>query len=393
MMERAVNLARGCFRVEITGVSPANFLNRLAKEDVPFWDARPEGEYALRVTVHASDCARARQLARLCRCDLTVLAARGTPVAGRRLKHRRVLIGAVCAVLLALFVSSLFIWRIDVSGTETVSRGELLRALSDCGVSVGAYWPDLNADMIRDAVLLKIPQLSWMTVNVRGGRAQVLARERTSPPVLVDNDEGWSVVARATGIVERMSVLGGSPLVKIGDAVLSGETLISGVMTDLNGRDRLTHAMGDVWARTYHELTMRAPLTVSEKTDTGLTRTRYALRIGDTRINFYRDSGNMGINCDKIIFEHPIGAEGVFVFPLTLVCEKLTPYELTQIETDAAALEAELSSRLTAELLRRINGGTIESSTLVSTTNDGVLTVTLRAECLENIAEEVFIVP
>ena len=65
MMERLVNLARGCFRVELTGASPANFLNRMAVEALPFWDARPEGEFTLRVTIHADSLVRARQLARL----------------------------------------------------------------------------------------------------------------------------------------------------------------------------------------------------------------------------------------------------------------------------------------------------------------------------------------
>lgn len=393
MMERLVNLARGCFRVELTGASPANFLNRMAVEALPFWDARPEGEFTLRVTIHADSLVRARQLARLCRCELTVLAARGRPALAARLRRRAVLLIAAGAALLALFVSSLFIWRVEVSGTATVSRGELQRALSDCGVSMGTYWPGLNTELVRDAVILKLPQLSWLTVNVKGGRAQVLCRERTSPPVTVDRDAGYAVIARTTGVVERMSVLAGCPLVKAGDAVLAGETLISGVMTDAGGGAKLTHAMGQVWARTYHCLTMRVPLVVWEKTDAGPHRVRYALKAGDTRINIYRDSGNMGINCDKIICEQPVGVEGVFTLPLTLVREELIPYTLTLRERDSAALEGELTARLRAELLRRLHGGTIESSTVTSAVGAGVLTVTLRAECLEDIAEETEIVP
>ena len=46
-----------------------------------------------------------------------------------------------------------------------------------------------------------------------------------------------------------------------------------------------------------------------------------------------------------------------------------------------------------AELLRRLHGGTNESSTVTSAVGAGVLTVTLRAECLEDIAEETEIVP
>ena len=70
------------------------------------------------------------------------------------------------AVLLLL--SSLFIWEINVEGNEKLTTGEILRALEECGVKTGTFWPGLDTDEIRCRMLLRLPELGWMTVNVHG---------------------------------------------------------------------------------------------------------------------------------------------------------------------------------------------------------------------------------
>ena len=65
-----------------------------------------------------------------------------------------------------------------------------------------------------------------------------------------DNDEPYSVTARKTGIIERMQVYLGAPLVEVGDAVLEGEPLVSGRVESGLGSVRYVHASALVEART-----------------------------------------------------------------------------------------------------------------------------------------------
>ena len=51
-----------------------------------------------------------------------------------------VVIGA-CAFLVSVFVMSLFIWSVDITGCQTVSRTQMLADLREQGLYVGAFKP------------------------------------------------------------------------------------------------------------------------------------------------------------------------------------------------------------------------------------------------------------
>ena len=228
-----------------------------------------------------------------------------------------------------------------------------------------------------------------MGVTVAGSRAVVEVRERVERPELIDNDAPCAVTAAETGIIVRMDVYMGAPAVQPGDAVLRGEELVSSLMTSPVGETRQVHAQADVTARTWYELTASEPLSEITRGDEGRSYSRWALAVGKTRLNFYRDSGKMDIGCDKIIKEYPLAVEGVFALPVKLIRETYTEYEPVYAKAKREALEARLRAALAAELERRLGaGGEVLSESFSAAESGGALLVTLRAECLQNIAVE-----
>lgn len=394
MMEKTTNLLRGCVRVEIRGAFPENMLNHMARAGIAFWGAEPADEFTARFTVYSRDLEAVRHTASAAQCSVSVLGRKGSTVILRRLRRRRVLLISLVVCLLALGASSLFIWNIEVTGNETVSDGEILRALDECGVSIGSFWPDFSSDLIRNSMLLKMPELRWMTVNVSHSRAEVIVRERVPKPDIVDNDEPVNVVARKTGIITRMSVLQGSPTVRVGDAVLGGELLVTGAMESPYAEMRFVHAMAKVEAAVWYELTAEAELSEYAKNYTGREGTRWALLLGGRRINFYRNTGKYDNSCGKITSIYPFSLKDVFTLPLTLVREDFQEYESSEIRRDEAALRKSLEAKLSAVLSAELDGrGEVVSASFVSSEKNGLMTVTLRAECREDISVEEPFVP
>lgn len=394
-MERMLNLARGCARLEVTGASTPAFLNRLAASGVEFWDAEPADGLTLRVTVRASDAAAAVKLAERASCSAKILRRRGAPVLGRRLRRRYALIVCLAAFALALLTSSLFIWDVEVVGNENVSTGEILRALDESGVRIGAFWPSLSGDLIRNETILRLPELRWVGVSVDGSRAVVKVRERVQRPEEYKSTEPYSVIASATGIITKMSVLQGEPLVAVGDAVTEGETLVSGRLTSTyeGAEDRYVHASAVIEASTWYELTAAMPVAERVRTREAADRTRWALVLGNMRINFYSDSSKMTVDCGKIIREYSLSWDGVFSLPVTLVRETVTRYETETAALDAAQMRGMLTDELTRTLTDMLDGGEIVSASFTENTHDGVFYVTMLAECSRNIAVETPITP
>ena len=387
MRPRLSEILRGSVRAEVSGAAPQRLLNAMSEADMPFWDAVPQDAFTIRLGLYSRDLRNAKALATRCQCELKLLRESGAPVVKRRLRRRVALLVTAVSCFALLAASSLFAWDIRVEGNEQVSTGEILRALAGCGVEPGAFWPGWSSDEIRNSVILDIPELAWLGVSVDSSRAVIRVRERTEAPELVNSEGMGSVTARTTGIIDSMRVYQGAPLVAVGDAVVAGETLVSGEMPSEVGDTRYVRASAEIRARTWYEMSASAPLEYSglEQSD---SRTRWALVIGDKRINFYLGSSQTPAGCGKIITEYPLAWEGVFTLPVTLVREQTLEYDSAAAAEDEEELSGRLEAVLRSTLERELSGrGEILDAQFTSSASDGRLVVTMRAECMEDIAE------
>ena len=177
-------------------------------------------------------------------------------------------------------------------------------------------------------------------------------------------------------------MLNGKPLTGIGESVVEGETLISGCMESLSRDMRFVRAQGDVVADTWYELSAVCPAETQKKTPRGVHRWRFAVKLGKERYNFYFYSGNTVDGCDKIIHNYKLGVEGLFALPVTLIEEELRPYTAAE---SGFTQTAEMSARL-LEYLEKTVTGEILTSSVTEAESGGLIVVTMRAACIENIA-------
>ena len=380
--------AEGMAACTVTGALPAAFLSRCAAEGVALRAVEAVDETALRCTVALKDLERAQAIALRSQCELTVLRTRGGRAAGRRLARRWVPAVCLLACFCLLAWSKLFIWEIDVTGNETVSAGRVRSALSDCGVGLGTFWPGLTSDNLRSELLTRLPELAWATVNIYGSRAEVIVRERIPKPDLFDSDAPVDLVAERLGFITEVRALAGTAQVKPGDAVMPGDVLISGSADSAFSGQRPVHAVGEVRAETYYELTAAAGAEALVPVETGRVRSRWALLIGKKRVNLNKNSSFCPADCDKINSIWELQIPGLFALPLALVRERTAERALEARPRDLNALRRSLEQQLHERLLAAVAEGEIESEHFSCAVSDGRMTVCLRARCSENIAKE-----
>ncbi len=382
---RLYDRIQGLVRVELCGAIPAAAINACAARAIALRDLEAVDACTLRATLAERQLPALEAVAARTMCSVTVLSRRGGSRNLAFLWRRLWLL--LTAVLTAglLLASSLFIWEIQIQGCERLTRGQVLRALADCGVEQGAFWPGISADLVRSRMMLAMPELAWMTVNISGSRASVLLVERVEKPEILPENRAADLVAGRAGIVRSLSVRNGKPLVQPGDTVAAGEILVSGRMDSAVGELRKVWADGRVIADTWYELTSVCPLTCRQKGEVRRQHSCFALKIGKRRINFYRNGKKTLDGYDKIVHEYNMGVEGLFALPLRLVRE-----DLTQRETaDAApAADREMGAALRRDLQERIDGEIVSSAVSVSQGPE-LVTVTLHAQCRENIARRI----
>ncbi|MBR4057343.1 MAG: sporulation protein YqfD [Oscillospiraceae bacterium] len=390
---------RATARVRVQGASVTRFLNACAQQNLAFQKPDPEDEFSCTITLRKRDLEKAQTLSARSGCTLSVLEMRGAPIVLRRCRKRFVLIALAVLSCAALLWSSLHIWEIDVQSAEGVEETEIRAALDRAGVRIGSFWPTFSNAQIQCAVLQDLPQLSWLAVNINGSHATVSLRERVEVPEIYDEKTDVRLVASKAGLVTKLQVLQGRAVVSVGQTVLPGETLVSCELPSSfeKAPTRLVHAKAQVFARTWYNLCACAPLERTEKRYTGRERRRFALEIGNRRINLYNvadNSRNLHTEYDTLSKEYRLAVRDVFTTPLALVAETRREFTRQTVTEDANAVYRTLEAQLLQRLQQEIGeDGTVTAQSFSAEERDGCLYVTLHAECVEDIAREELYTP
>ena len=384
-----LNRLRGQVRLRVECAFPERVLNLCGARDLAFWDLEWESDTAFTCRMSRRDYAALQRAAERLECRLTVVGREGVPFLLGRLRHRQALLVGLVGGGLALFLGSFFIWDFEIEGNEAVPEEQILRALEDCGVTIGTFGMSLDGESIRNHVLLEIPELSWIAVNVSGCQANVQVRERVEPPELVDEETPANVVARRAGLVLEVRDWNGMAAVLPGTAVTEGQLLISGVEDLETLGARVLAGTGSVQARTWYSLTTTIPLQMETKRYTGREKTVLSLVLGKQRIKFSSNSSISGEKYDKITQRTPWSLLGV-PLPVTVVTETYRFYETETVTLDAAQAKALGEEILTEQLEAQVAPyGTVTSTLCTSRQQGDALEVTLAAECVEEIAQRV----
>jgi len=389
MMKEAVNRLLGQVHIRVESAFPERVLNVCAARALAFWDLEWENAETFSCRISRVDFRTLRRCAEKLECRITVLRREGAPYFLRRFRSRPALVTGLVGCALALFLGSFFVWDFQITGNETVPAERILRALERQGVGLGSFGLSLDGEDIRNHVLLEIPELSWITVNVSGCRASVQVRERIVPPEAVDEKAPANVVARRPGLVLETRVLDGKACVLRGASVTEGQLLISGVADTGTFGARMLPGMGSIRARTWYSLTANIPLTAAYKRYTGEEKTAVALILGKRRVKFFANSSIGEREYDKITKRTPWSVFGM-PLPVTWVTETYRFYETEPLARDRLQAEALGEQILTQHLRATVAPyGEIRSTLCSARERNGVLEVTLTAECVEEIGETV----
>lgn len=386
-MGSIMNSLRGWARVELSCRYSERAVNICARNHVEFWDLKRTPEGAAQMSVSLPSYVKLRQVAKETGAfTVRIVRRSGAPFFLWRLRKRYALLAglALCVILTGL--SSVFIWQIDVTGNRTVPSSAILAALKEEGVDIGTCVLNIAEQRVADRMLLKIPELSFITLNNHGSRIEVIVREKRPVPELYDPDVPTGVFARKAGIITEITALEGWKTAAPGDTVDVGDPLISSWVP--LGAGKLTHASGSVWARTWYEYSMKMPLETGRKTYTGERSKRFSLLFGGKRINLYFLGGNPYADCDKITVYKRLTLPGGTVLPVTVVRDTFEEYTTQAAAFSPEEAERVLSVRLTELLEARIGEGWVVSKDFETKAEDGLVTVTLRAECVEEISQE-----
>ncbi|MBO5939182.1 MAG: sporulation protein YqfD [Clostridia bacterium] len=304
------------------------------------------------------------------------------------LRYRRrfgLLVGALCFFLIILF-SGRVLWGIEIDGNHTLSDEEVLSELRACGLTVGCRLSELDTEVLENRVLIFSDEISWISVNLIGTVAHVELREVEELPPDEPNFDASNLVAARSGKIELLENIRGSAVVSIGDLVVEGELLVSGLSEMQSGGVRYRCAEGQVFARTERDFLVEIPYAYQQKRYTGRKKSEKSLIFFEKEIKFFSNCRNLPATCDTINTVEYFSLWDGRTLPVGIRTVEYREYEMcdeVRDATEAISLAYEcLYEQMEAE---ELEGSLVRKSTVTEISDDALI-LRCRAEYIENIA-------
>ncbi|MDR2932224.1 MAG: sporulation protein YqfD [Oscillospiraceae bacterium] len=377
--------SRGYVVFTAAGDFVERFLNLAARDRIAIWDGHKTGDTYTGAT-DIKSYRKLRKHAKNAGVRLRISQKEGVPFQRYRYRKRKGLLVGLAIFAAFLFIMSRFIWRVEVSSTGGVPESTIVRALENIGVRPGVPRASIDVRDSERRALLLLHDLSWIALNIEGSIVHVEYSQSVAPPDMIDPNAPCNIIASASGQINALNIYDGQPLVALGDTVMKGDVIVSGITQDRLGQSLFRHAQAQVIARVTHTIEIEVPMQ----------QTRY-IETGDERGRNYL--GVMGFEIPLFLpfkIPHPYHVERVRE-PVTLFSLETPVWTLREryilmeevpvtLSKEEARKQALLELAATEKVA--LEGAEIYDKKMGVTTQDGHYILHVEYDCAMDIAEE-----
>ncbi len=366
-----------CFTA--SGGFSERFLNLCRSRNIKLWELKCKNG----IITACTDCESYRNIrpvARKSGMKVRIKKKIGMPFFLERHSRRIGVIIGVAMCIAVLCILSTRIWSIDVIGNVRVPSEEIIGVFEELGIRKGVSSRKTDITAVEIAALQRLPEISWLNINIDGSAALIEVRETEKPPNTDDDDTPGDIVAARDGQIIILRPFNGTQEEKIGNPVLKGDLLISGIRENKDLTVSFCRAEGYVVARTNRsigvsqERTVKVMKPVSRDKKYILDFLFFTVPFGKISDSSYREKSDLYIN-------------GV-TLPVSIT--ECTQTELSESTVTLSKEQMRLLSMLRfydkcSEEFRFLK---IESADISFADSENSCTIGGKFVCIENIGEE-----
>ena len=305
----------GYVTIVIEGFFIERFINICRNNNIILLDIEKANSTYLKVKILKSDFKDIRHIAKKTKCKIKIQKKNGLPFFINKYRKRKIFAIAILVIAIFIFVSTKFIWNIQIDGNEKITEEEIISMISEFGLSTGVLKKDIDVDKISNSIRLERDDISWIGISIKGTSAIITVKEAIEVPEVIDKNEICNIVANKDAIVSKLVVHNGTARVIVGDEVKKGDILVEGVMEGEHLGNRLVHADANVTGLIYFEKEKKEEFVQNRKIETGNMEIKREICMNNFKINLNKKLSNFE-NYDTIYSNHKIKLFSNFYLPI-----------------------------------------------------------------------------
>jgi len=345
LSKKLIDFWRGYVVVTLLGDDVPQVLNQATAQGIMFWEVQKiQGKNGFRLQMHRDDVDKLVPILKQTKTKIRFNRKLGIPFLAWRAWRRKFFLAGALTFFVTLYTLTSMVWEVEVEGAEKrLSPETVKQAAAEIGIKRGAWIDNLpDTDILQEQLQNKVPELSWVGIQIQGTKIKVRVVEKIDGPVQQPTNP-QDVKAAKTGTVREIFVHKGKALVKRGQTVQAGQPLISGALPD--GKT-VVHATGVVRAAVWYESTLSIPLKTERKKYTGESVEKHFLTFWGKPIQIW-GYGKLPYKDVEELPEDKALTIGDFVFPIQY---RHTVYR--EVEKEQVALTEEEALKRGLELIQ-----------------------------------------
>ena len=244
------NFLKGYLLVDLTGRDVERYLNLCGKNDILVWNIRRRDD-KITCSMDISGYKKSRPFLKKTKTRGRIRKKTGLPFYTFRYRKRWFFAAGCLLALLVLYLSSGFVWRIELRGNSYVSDERILQLLENNDWFYGNRIASLDTEELEKTLRNELPDIIWVSADLTGTCLTLelkenLRLEEKDEPASESSEAGTDLIAAVDGTVVSIVTRQGTPMVAAGDEVKAGDVLISGIV-------ELTDPMTQEMKKTYCE--------------------------------------------------------------------------------------------------------------------------------------------
>ena len=223
MIEAAFNFIKGYLILELCGDSKERFINLCKNKEIEILQLFMIKDKWF-CKMKCKDFLKIRGFIKKTGCNCRIKEKRGLYFFLRQLKVRKGFVFGCIFFLFIIFQCCGRIWHISIEGGYLHTREQILQVMAqELGIYAGILAEQIDCFEIEKKIRLDYNEIGWISVEKKGCRLNVMLNESTMPEESDESARICHIVAERDGIVRKIEVMSGVPMVKIGDEVKKGD--------------------------------------------------------------------------------------------------------------------------------------------------------------------------
>lgn len=278
-----IKFFRGYLLVHLHGYSPERFLNLCSNHNILIWNLESHKDgYTFNISI--AGYRKLKPLLRKTKTRLSIRQRVGFPFFLYRYRKRKVFFGGIVVCLGFLLYLTTFIWLIDIHGNSSITDETILAFLEEEKSSFGAKKSKIDCAGLEEKLRTEYGDIIWASVRLNGTKMTIDLQEN----LISENSEKqneklegeYDISANKDAIITSIITRRGTPYVKKGDVVKSGDILVGSRLDIYNDSNEIAEYVyvtsdADIYGQTEYVYEDSFPMKYTQKIQKGEESSMY----------------------------------------------------------------------------------------------------------------------